>query len=222
MDCNPPTTATRRWSTPLRPFGLAAGHLARPLAQFRRRHAAPLKQAICRKALTSASPISTLPTITARRAALPRRLRRHTAHRFRRLPRRADRLDQGRIRYVARSLRRMGQPQYVLASLDQSLKRWASTMSISSIRTATTPTRRRGDDGALIAVRAGKALYVGISSYNCSARAKPPICVRSARLHHHQPSYSMINRWVEDDGLLDTLDGLGVGSIVFCRWRRAC
>jgi len=67
------------------------------------------------------------------------------------------------------------------------------------------------------AVRSGKALYAGISSYN-SQRTREAADI----LHRlgtpcviHQPSYSMLNRWVEEDGLLDTLDGLGVGSIVF-------
>jgi L-glyceraldehyde 3-phosphate reductase len=67
------------------------------------------------------------------------------------------------------------------------------------------------------AVRAGKALYVGISSYNSQRTREAAAILRSLGTPFiiHQPSYSMINRWVEDDGLLDTLDGLGVGSIVF-------
>jgi L-glyceraldehyde 3-phosphate reductase len=67
------------------------------------------------------------------------------------------------------------------------------------------------------AVRSGKALYAGISSYN-SQRTREAAAILQ-RLGTpcviHQPSYSMLNRWVEDDGLLDTLEGLGVGSIVF-------
>ena len=72
--------------------------------------------------------------------------------------------------------------------------------------------------GALdAAVRQGKALYVGISSYN-SRRTKEAAAILK-RLGTpcliHQPSYSMVNRWIEDDGLLDTLEAEGIGAIVF-------
>jgi L-glyceraldehyde 3-phosphate reductase len=67
------------------------------------------------------------------------------------------------------------------------------------------------------AVRQGKALYVGVSSYN-SRRTKEAIAILK-RLGTpcliHQPSYSMINRWIEEDHLLDTLEAEGVGAIVF-------
>jgi len=67
------------------------------------------------------------------------------------------------------------------------------------------------------AVRSGKALYAGISSYNSQRTREAATILRDLGTPCliHQPSYSMINRWVEDDGLLDTLDGLGIGSIVF-------
>jgi L-glyceraldehyde 3-phosphate reductase len=67
------------------------------------------------------------------------------------------------------------------------------------------------------AVRSGRALYAGISSYN-SQRTREAVAILKqlgTPCLIHQPSYSMLNRWVEDDGLLDTLEGLGVGSIVF-------
>jgi L-glyceraldehyde 3-phosphate reductase len=66
-------------------------------------------------------------------------------------------------------------------------------------------------------VRSGRALYVGISSYNSQRTREAATILRELGTPCliHQPSYSMINRWVEDDGLLDTLDGLGIGSIVF-------
>ena len=66
-------------------------------------------------------------------------------------------------------------------------------------------------------MRSGKALYVGISSYNSQRTREAADILRQMGTPFviHQPSYSMINRWVEEDGLLDTLDGLGVGSIVF-------
>ena len=72
--------------------------------------------------------------------------------------------------------------------------------------------------GALdAAVRAGKALYVGISSYNSHRTRQAAEILRQlgTPLLIHQPSYSMLNRWIEDDHLLDTLEELGVGCIAF-------
>ena len=66
-------------------------------------------------------------------------------------------------------------------------------------------------------VRSGRALYAGISSYN-SQRTREAVAILKqlgTPCLIHQPSYSMINRWIEEDGLLDTLDELGIGSIVF-------
>ena len=93
-------------------------------------------------------------------------------------------------------------------------------MSTSSIRTASIPTRRsrRRWARSITAVRQGKALYAGISSYNSAAHRarRRRSCGRSARrCLIHQPSYSMLNRWVEDDGLLDTLESEGIGCIAF-------
>ena len=67
------------------------------------------------------------------------------------------------------------------------------------------------------AVRSGRALYAGISSYNAQRTREAAAILQSlgTPVLIHQPSYSMINRWVEEDGLLDTLEELGVGSIVF-------
>ena len=78
--------------------------------------------------------------------------------------------------------------------------------------------------GALdAAVRQGKALYVGISSYSAERTAEAAAILRDlgTPLLIHQPSYSMLNRWIEPE-LLDTLGELGVGCIGFSRWRRAC
>lgn len=66
-------------------------------------------------------------------------------------------------------------------------------------------------------VRSGKALYAGISSYN-SERTREAVAILEdlgTPCVIHQPSYNMINRWVEKDGLKDTLSELGVGSIAF-------
>ena len=66
-------------------------------------------------------------------------------------------------------------------------------------------------------VRSGRALYVGISSYN-SQRTQEAVTILNelgTPCLIHQPSYNMLNRWVENDGLLNTLDDLGIGSIAF-------
>jgi L-glyceraldehyde 3-phosphate reductase len=71
--------------------------------------------------------------------------------------------------------------------------------------------------GALdTAVRQGKALYVGISSYSATKTAESAAILRDLRTPFviHQPSYSMLNRWMEE-ALLDTLGDLGIGCIVF-------
>jgi len=112
-----------------------------------------------------------------------------------------------------------GSRKYLLASLDQSLKRMGvDYVDIFYSHRFDPETPLEETMGALDhAVRRGKALYVGISSYN-SRRTKEAIAILE-RLGTpcliHQPSYSMINRWIEDDHLLDTLEAEGVGAIVF-------
>ena len=112
-----------------------------------------------------------------------------------------------------------GSRKSLLASLDQSLKRMGlDYVDIFYSHRFDPETPLEETMGALDhAVRQGKALYVGISSYN-SRRTKEAAAI----LKHlgtpcliHQPSYSMINRWIEDDHLLDTLEAEGVGAIVF-------
>ena len=136
--------------------------------------------------------------------------------RFPRPARRARDLDQGRLRHVAGAVRRMGQPRNILlASLDQSLKRMGlDYVDIFYSHRFDPETPLEETMGALdTAVRQGKALYVGISSYNRErtprggghpARLGTPCLI-------HQPSYSMFNRWIETDGLLDTLEAEGIG-----------
>ncbi len=66
-------------------------------------------------------------------------------------------------------------------------------------------------------MRSGRAQYVGLSSYN-SHRTREAAAILEelgTPCLIHQPSYSMINRWIEEDGLVDTLEDLGIGSIVF-------
>ena len=95
---------------------------------------------------------------------------------------------------------------------------WASTTSTSSTRTAPgTDCPLEETMGALAhAVHQGKALYVGISSYSPERTREAAQILKSmgVPLLIHQPSYSMLNRWIEK-GLLATLDELGVGCIAF-------
>jgi L-glyceraldehyde 3-phosphate reductase len=111
-----------------------------------------------------------------------------------------------------------GSRKYVLASLDQSLARMGVDyvdIFYSHRFDATTPLEETL--GALdSAVRAGKALYVGISSYSGERTREAVGILRSmgTPLLIHQPSYSMLNRWIEAD-LLGVLDETGVGCIAF-------
>ena len=112
-----------------------------------------------------------------------------------------------------------GGRKYVLASLDQSLRRMGLEyvdVFYSHRPDPTTPLEETM--GALhSAVRAGKALYVGISSYSPedTAKAAEILADLGTPLLIHQPSYSMLNRWIETEGLLDTLEDVGAGCIAF-------
>ena len=112
-----------------------------------------------------------------------------------------------------------GSRKYLIASCDQSLKRMGlDYVDIFYSHRFDPDTPLEETMMALDhIVRSGRALYVGISSYNSQRTREAADIMRQlgTPLLIHQPSYSMINRWVEDDGLLDTLDGLGIGSIVF-------
>jgi L-glyceraldehyde 3-phosphate reductase len=111
-----------------------------------------------------------------------------------------------------------GSRKYLLASLDQSLGRMGlDYVDIFYSHRADPDTPLEETMGALdTAVRQGKALYAGISSYSPErTREAAAILERlGTPLLIHQPSYSMLNRWIED-GLLDTLGELGVGCIGF-------
>jgi L-glyceraldehyde 3-phosphate reductase len=112
-----------------------------------------------------------------------------------------------------------GSRKYVLASLDQSLARMGVEyvdVFYSHRPDPTTPLEETM--GALdTAVRSGKALYAGISSYSPkdTARAAAILADLGTPLLIHQPSYSMLNRWIETEGLLDTLAEVGAGCIAF-------
>ena len=111
-----------------------------------------------------------------------------------------------------------GSRKYLLASCDQSLKRMGlDYVDIFYSHRPTPDVPLEETMGALVQLhRQGKALYVGISSYGPERTREATRILRSegVPLLIHQPSYSMLNRWIET-GLLDTLDELGVGCIAF-------
>ncbi|VDS07103.1 L-glyceraldehyde 3-phosphate reductase [Paracoccus haematequi] len=112
-----------------------------------------------------------------------------------------------------------GSRKYLIASCDQSLKRLGvDYVDIFYSHRFDPDTPLEETMGALDQiVRSGKALYVGISSYNSARTAEAAAILRDLGTPCliHQPSYNMLNRWIERDGLLDTLDAEGIGSIVF-------
>jgi L-glyceraldehyde 3-phosphate reductase len=111
-----------------------------------------------------------------------------------------------------------GSRKYLLASLDQSLARMGlDYVDIFYSHRFDPDTPLEETMGALdSAVRQGKALYVGISSYGGERTAEAAAILRElgTPLLVHQPSYSLLNRWVEED-LLDVLEEEGVGCIAF-------
>jgi L-glyceraldehyde 3-phosphate reductase len=112
-----------------------------------------------------------------------------------------------------------GSRKYLLASLDQSLKRMGlDYVDIFYSHRFDPETPLEETMGALAtAVRQGKALYVGISSYGPAQTREAAGILRDMGVPAliHQPSYSMINRWVENEGLLDVLEEEGMGCIGF-------
>jgi L-glyceraldehyde 3-phosphate reductase len=111
-----------------------------------------------------------------------------------------------------------GSRKYLHASLDQSLQRMeVDYVDIFYSHRFDPETPLEETMGALdTAVRQGKALYVGISSYSAAKTREAHAILRElgTPLVIHQPSYSMLNRWIEPE-LLDTLGELGIGCIVF-------
>ncbi|MEU9034368.1 L-glyceraldehyde 3-phosphate reductase [Streptomyces sp. NPDC048352] len=112
-----------------------------------------------------------------------------------------------------------GSRKYLLGSLDASLKRMGvDYVDIFYSHRFDPQTPLEETMGALAsAVQQGKALYVGVSSYTAeqTAQAARILTDMGVRPLIHQPSYSMINRWTEEDGLLDTLEEAGMGCISF-------
>jgi L-glyceraldehyde 3-phosphate reductase len=112
-----------------------------------------------------------------------------------------------------------GSRKYLLASLDQSLKRMGlDYVDIFYSHRPDPDTPLEETMGALAqAVKQGKALYAGISNYNAEMTQKAESILRDMGipLLIHQPRYNMLDRWVEEDGLLDVLGKRGIGSIAF-------
>ena len=129
-------------------------------------------------------------------------LRPHHARGPRALPRRADHLDQGRLRHVARAVRRVGLAQVpARVASTRAWRGWGSTTSTSSTRTASTPTRRSRRRWARSTPRCARARRSTPASRPTrpSARARRRAILRElgTPLLIHQPSYSMLNRWIE-------------------------
>ncbi|MCB1352980.1 MAG: L-glyceraldehyde 3-phosphate reductase [Rhodobacteraceae bacterium] len=112
-----------------------------------------------------------------------------------------------------------GSRKYLIASCEQSLRRMGlDYVDIFYSHRVDPETPLEETMGALASlVHQGKALYVGISSYNSERTREAARLLREmgVPLLIHQPSYNMLNRWVEHDGLKETLAELGVGSIAF-------
>jgi L-glyceraldehyde 3-phosphate reductase len=112
-----------------------------------------------------------------------------------------------------------GSRKYLLASLDQSLRRMGLDyvdIFYSHRFDPDTPLEET-ISAVATAVTQGKALYAGISSYSSgrTVEAARLLADHGVPLLIHQPSYSMFNRWIEGDGLLDTLEAVGAGCIAF-------
>jgi L-glyceraldehyde 3-phosphate reductase len=112
-----------------------------------------------------------------------------------------------------------GSKKYLTASLDQSLKRMGLDYVDIFYSHCPDPDTPMEETMAALdrAVCQGKALYIGISSYNPEQTVRASKILRELqnRCLIHQPSYSMLNRWIED-GLLDVLSREGIGCIAFC------
>ncbi len=112
-----------------------------------------------------------------------------------------------------------GSRKYLIASCDQSLKRMGlDYVDIFYSHRFDPETPLEETMGALDhIVRSGRALYVGISSYNSKRTREAAAILKDLGTPCliHQPSYNILNRWIEHDGLKDTLADLGIGSIAF-------
>jgi L-glyceraldehyde 3-phosphate reductase len=112
-----------------------------------------------------------------------------------------------------------GSRKYLISSCDQSLKRLGVDYVDIFYSHRFDPNTPLEETMAALdhIVRSGRALYAGISSYNARRTREAAAILEELGTPCliHQPSYSMLNRWIEDDALLDTLGDLGIGAIVF-------
>ncbi|GAB3175159.1 L-glyceraldehyde 3-phosphate reductase [Myceligenerans halotolerans] len=112
-----------------------------------------------------------------------------------------------------------GSRKYLVASLDQSLRRMGLDYVDVFYHHRPDPDTPLEETMAALdhIVRSGRALYVGVSNYNAEQvrRAAAILADLGTPLLINQPSYSMFNRWTERDGLLDALEEVGAGCIVF-------
>jgi len=112
-----------------------------------------------------------------------------------------------------------GSRKYLISSLDQSLKRMGLDYVDVFYHHRPDPDTPVEESMAALdfAVRSGRALYVAISNYSAAQTAEAVKILRElgTPLLLHQPSYSMLNRWIERDNLLDTLETAGAGCIAF-------
>lgn len=112
-----------------------------------------------------------------------------------------------------------GSRKYLISSLDQSLRRMGlDHVDVFYSHRFDPDTPLEETMGALdAAVRSGRALYVGISNYTSEQTERAAAILRDlgTPLLINQPSYSMLNRWTESDGLLDTLERVGAGCIAY-------
>ena len=167
----------------------------------------------CGAPSTSASRTSTSPTTTGRRTAPPRRTSAGCCSRTSR-PYRDELIVSSKAGYDMwpGPYGEWGSRKYLLASLDQSLQRMGlDYVDIFYSHRFDPETPLEETMGALdTAVRQGKALYVGISSYSAAKTREAHAILRElgTPLVIHQPSYSMLNRWIEPE-LLDALGELG-------------
>ncbi len=113
----------------------------------------------------------------------------------------------------------LGSRKYLISSLDQSLKRLG--LDYVDIFYHHRPDPETPIEESMLAldsaVRQGKALYVGISNYNKDQTKAAYAILKELRTPFviHQPSYSILNRWIENDGLRDYAQEIGIGLIAF-------
>ncbi|AEV85304.1 L-glyceraldehyde 3-phosphate reductase [Actinoplanes sp. SE50] len=112
-----------------------------------------------------------------------------------------------------------GSRKYLISSLDQSLRRLGVDYVDVFYHHRPDPETPLEETMSALdrIVRSGKALYVGLSNYKAEQTARAAAILRDlgTPLLIHQPSYSILNRWIEHDNLLDTLEEVGAGCIAF-------